>query len=92
MSAVIFATLVTQKGLDLTNFLSNFGAKNMAEMEVIEKVERKTIGSMVKKANLEEVRNISMEIVVHYILYSMDSKKNLEAYPVVVASRASWTQ
>lgn len=67
----IVFSLVMQKGLDLKNFLSNFGARNMAKMEGIENVERETIGSMVRKNELEEERNISLEIVVLDIHYSM---------------------
>ena len=54
-------------------------------------MERETIGSMVRKTELEEVRNISMEIVTHYMHYSMDSNKNREAYLVVVVAKASKT-
>ena len=67
-----FCCIGNAEGVDLKNFLSNFGSKNMVEMEGIEKEERETIGSMVRKDELEEVRNISMEIIVCYIHYSMD--------------------
>lgn len=64
--------LVVQEGLDLNSFPSNSKAKNMFEMEDTEKVEKETIGSMVKEIELEEEWNTAMEIVEHYIHHSID--------------------
>jgi len=36
------------------------------------KLERDPIGSVMRKTQLEDVRNISMEVYLHYIHYCMD--------------------
>ena len=89
--AIVVASVVLE-GLDLRNFLSNSEVKNVAEMEGIGKVERDTISSMVKEIGLEEERNISLEIVDHHIHYSIDQKKNIGSYLMVVAPKAFYTQ
>jgi len=57
VETIIFVALVIQEGMDLRNFLSNFEAKDMAEIEHIGKLERETIGSKMKETVMEEKWN-----------------------------------
>lgn len=68
-TAIVF---ILPEELVLGNFLSNFESKDMAAMEGIGKVMRKTIDSKVKDIVSEEGKSIAMEIVEHYVYYSMD--------------------
>jgi len=85
--------LVLSKELVLGNFLSNFESKDMVSMEGIGKVTKKTTNSKVKDIVLKEGKSTTMEIVEHYVYYSMDLKKiNLEAYLGVMIAMVSWIQ